>query len=140
MEQKKDAVDARRWSEGPLDRRGNGAAMRVLSHAARSRQFEDVRHRVLADGAASHGDPIALVRAQLFAYVLWWMLHRTAPFGWGELLDDAIHHVDLWAQFESDTVPDQWSSNPPALQKILWLLVYFLLFFALVFCCARWTP
>jgi ADP-ribosylglycohydrolase/catechol 2,3-dioxygenase-like lactoylglutathione lyase family enzyme len=96
------------WTAG-----GNGAAMRVLPHAAHSHQFEDARRDVLADGAASHGDPVALVGAQLFAYALWLMLHRTAPLGWGELLDDVIHHVDLWAQFEPDVVPDHWIEHLP---------------------------
>jgi ADP-ribosylglycohydrolase/catechol 2,3-dioxygenase-like lactoylglutathione lyase family enzyme len=92
---------------------GNGAAMRVLAHAVYAHDFEQMRRDVLADGAASHGDPVALVGAQLFAYVLWNLLHRAAPIGWGELLEDALHNVDRWARFEPNAVPDHWGAHLP---------------------------
>src|SRR6201999_1760168 len=41
------------WTAG-----GNGVAMRVLAHCVRPDEtFAQVRRRVLADGAATHGDP-----------------------------------------------------------------------------------
>jgi ADP-ribosylglycohydrolase len=93
---------------------GNGAAMRVLPHcAAGDSRFDPVRERVLADGAATHGDPVALVGAQAYAYVLWGALRRRAPLAWGELLEQALAGAEDWAVLDPDAVPGSWSAHLP---------------------------
>jgi ADP-ribosylglycohydrolase/catechol 2,3-dioxygenase-like lactoylglutathione lyase family enzyme len=95
----------RYWQAG-----GNGAAMRILAHTV-GPDFELVRDRVLADGAATHGHPIALAPSQAYAYALWLTLRRREPLGWGQLLDEVLAGVGLWAQFNPDVVPDDWAQH-----------------------------
>jgi ADP-ribosylglycohydrolase/catechol 2,3-dioxygenase-like lactoylglutathione lyase family enzyme len=97
----------RYWNAG-----GNGVAMRVLAHAS-TEQFELARDRVLADGAATHGHPIALVSAQAYAFALWLALRRPEPLGWGQLLDEVLGGVDVWAQLRPEAVPEEWSRHLP---------------------------
>ena len=87
--------------------------MRVLPHCAQRLPFEEVRQQVLADGAATHGDPIALVGAQLYAYALWTTFRREEPLGWGQLIDDALDNVHGWAELDPEAVPAGWSSHLP---------------------------
>lgn len=103
----KSADPQRYWQAG-----GNGAAMRILAHAI-GPDFAPVRDRVLADGAATHGHPIALAPSQAYAYALWLTLRRREPLGWGQLLDEVLAGVDLWAQFNPDAVPEDWSRHLP---------------------------
>lgn len=93
------------WEAG-----GNGAAMRVLAHCVvEGEPFSKVRTRVLCDGAATHGDPAALVGAQAYAYALWTTLRRRQPLGWGELLDEVSGSVDEWARLDPEAVPLDWA-------------------------------
>jgi ADP-ribosylglycohydrolase/extradiol dioxygenase family protein len=95
------------WTAG-----GNGAAMRVLAHCVRPNEsFSAVRARVLADGAATHGDPLALVGAQLYAYALWVTLRRRDSLGWGELLDDVLAGIGEWADLDPMVVPAGWHDH-----------------------------
>ena len=95
------------WTAG-----GNGAAMRVLPHCVRPDEpFEDVRRRVLADGAATHGDPVALVGAQLYAYALWMTIQRRSPVGWAELLDESLEGANHWGALDPEAVPSGWGRD-----------------------------
>lgn len=95
------------WTAG-----GNGAAMRVLPHCVRPEQpFAEVRRRVLADGAATHGDPVALVGAQLYAYALWMTAQRRSPVGWAELLDESLEGVGDWGLLDPESVPYGWARH-----------------------------
>lgn len=95
------------WTAG-----GNGAAMRVLAHCTRADEpFTPVRRRVLADGAATHGDPIALVGAQLYAYAVWTTMRRREPLGWGQLLEETLDGKDQWAELDPGAAPSSWASH-----------------------------
>lgn len=95
------------WTAG-----GNGAAMRVLPHCVRTNErYEEVRRRVLADGAATHGDPVALVGAQLYAYALLMNIQRRFPVGWGQLLDESLEGVSAWGSLEPEAVPHGWERH-----------------------------
>jgi ADP-ribosylglycohydrolase/catechol 2,3-dioxygenase-like lactoylglutathione lyase family enzyme len=94
------------WTAG-----GNGAAMRVLAHCIRpSEPFDDVRRRVLADGAATHGDPLALIGSQLYAFALWTTMRRSEPLGWGQLLEETLSSTK-WTVLDPDVVPCDWSAH-----------------------------
>src|SRR4029077_11590098 len=96
------------WTAG-----GNGAAMGVLPPCTPQLPFATIRQEVLANGAATHGDPIALVGAQLYAYALWMMFQRVEPLGWGQLLDEALESTDDWAQLDPTGVPGDWADHLP---------------------------
>ncbi|MDO8211007.1 ADP-ribosylglycohydrolase family protein [Conexibacter sp. CPCC 206217] len=104
------------WTAG-----GNGAAMRILPHCThRGVPFEYVRRRVLADGAATHGDPLALLGGQLYAYALWMTLQRSESLRWGELLDELLMDAGLWTLLELDAVPRAWAEHVPSDYQARW--------------------
>jgi ADP-ribosylglycohydrolase/catechol 2,3-dioxygenase-like lactoylglutathione lyase family enzyme len=101
-------------AKGYWDAGGNGAAMRVLAHcAAGGDDFAEVRDRVLADGAATHGSPVALVGAQAYAYSLWLSLRRKEPLGWGQLLSEVLGAVEEWARIDPAAAPMGWAQAAP---------------------------
>lgn len=105
----------RYWDAG-----GNGAAMRILPHCFDGASFSEVRRRVLADGATTHGHPIALVGAQAFAFGLWAINHTSSALGWGELLSRALDQRSEWSRFEADCVPAGWAGALPTDYEDRW--------------------
>lgn len=98
------------WEAG-----GNGAAMRVLPHCfAPGLPYAAVRRSIAADGATTHGDPVALVGAQAYAYALWTTIRRREPLGWGQLLEDVLDNSGEWAEIEPHLVPGGWAEALPA--------------------------
>lgn len=104
------------WTAG-----GNGAAMRVLAHCAQDDSaFAVVRERVLADGATTHGDPVALVGAQLYAYALWKCFRYSEPLGWGQLIQEALEGREQWTMLDQRAVPGAWSEHLPNNYESRW--------------------
>ena len=83
-------------------------------------RFEEVRARVLADGAATHGHPLALLGAQVYAYAVWITMRRREPLGWGQLLDEVLSEADSWACFDPAVVPEDWAGHLPEDYSELW--------------------
>jgi len=78
---------------------GNGAAMRVLSHALHFSGAEDsapLLYDVLLDGAATHGHPRALIGASVYAFATWWLLRTQRTLGFGELVSVLLDNSSKW--------------------------------------------
>lgn len=78
---------------------GNGVAMRVVPHAVFYAEEDDpsvLMKDVVADGAATHGHPRALVGAAVYAYAAWWLLRTQHTVGFGELLTILLEATSTW--------------------------------------------
>ncbi|MGN6108794.1 MAG: ADP-ribosylglycohydrolase family protein [Kofleriaceae bacterium] len=78
---------------------GNGVAMRVLPHAVVHAEGDEpatMLKDVVVDGAATHGNPRALVGAAAYAYAAWWLLRAQHTVGFGELLTVLLDTSSTW--------------------------------------------
>jgi ADP-ribosylglycohydrolase/catechol 2,3-dioxygenase-like lactoylglutathione lyase family enzyme len=111
---------ARSWANGkaPWDdeRRadyfgagGNGVAMRVLPHVLRSRgdDFAQTASAVVKDGITTHGHPVALVGAVVYAHALWLALRRDGVLDYGALIAQMKVAVETWSPLPAD-LPADW--------------------------------
>lgn len=82
-----------------FDAGGNGVAMRVIPHAiycATDNEPINMLHDVIADGAATHGHPRALVGAAAYAYAAWWLLRSKHTVSFGELVSVLLDNASTW--------------------------------------------
>ncbi len=105
---------------------GNGVAMRVLPHAvfhAEADQPGALLKDVVADGAATHGHPRALVGAAAYAYAVWWLLRAQHTVGFGELLTVLLDTSSTWGTPVASTSKNGWldaASNSVREYEKLW--------------------
>ena len=105
------AADRRRY----FDAGGNGVVMRVLPHAIYAiseESFEAAARRIVADGAATHGHPRALVGALAAGYALWRALRWEGKVHYGELIDETlVAHAD-WSRLpDIDGLAHGWRAS-----------------------------
>lgn len=90
-------ADRRRFFEAG----GNGAVMRIAPHAIaafRDDTFELAAAQIVADGAATHGHPRALVGALAVGYALWRAMRWSGKFNYGELIDETLSNASDWVR------------------------------------------
>jgi hypothetical protein len=92
--------------------------MRVLPHAFADDSWSSLRREVLANGAATHGHPRALVGALLYAVAARCALKKTSGWSLGELIERVLSDRAVWAEPPSrdETLPDWYDAAIEATQ------------------------
>ncbi|MEE4570772.1 ADP-ribosylglycohydrolase family protein [Paenibacillus polymyxa] len=88
---------------------GNGVAMRILPHAFLSHDnVIQISYNVFKNGISTHGHPRALLSAILYAYAVHYLMHKSDPLKYGELISYLIENVQLWNEFPKLNRMDEW--------------------------------
>jgi ADP-ribosylglycohydrolase len=92
----------------------NGVAMRIAPHSivTANQGADDLLHRVVLDGLATHGHPRALIGGCIHALAVRHALLQEATLEYGELLD-AIWHEPAWRDpnLLLDSIDPDWVNN-----------------------------
>lgn len=109
------------WEKGTLagkyfDAGGNGVAMRILPHCLAHRSdetFSELAVDILSDGVTTHGHPRAHVGALAYGFALWSAFRLDSTLRYGQLLEEALEHKDIWGRLPS--LKGRWASWSAAL-------------------------
>ena len=104
-------ADRRRYFEAG----GNGVVMRIAPHAiaaADDESFELAAAHIVADGAATHGHPRALVGALAAGYAVWRAMRWIGKLNYGELIDETLRHTADWVRLpEFEIWATDWQAS-----------------------------
>ena len=98
-----------------FDAGGNGVVMRIAPHAiaaAGHDTFELAAAQIVADGAATHGHPRALVGALAAGYAMWRAIGWTGKLNYGELIDETLRHRSDWIRLPDPAIwAEDWETS-----------------------------